>query len=203
MGFARQAAMKGRQNTELELADVQGQLDEVSRAKSDLDDRNLRMSREKADIGSQLQEADEELQDVMKKYKASVAAVATDQITIQDQAANIQELEAERNKLREQLAEINQRLDHMEGEKFQKEVDELKMKESSTLDELKKHTRAMRDVKEDLSNIQSKEQEASHKKSELEKQLQPAETETETVKNELKLANKRIEDLQAAISGEI
>jgi len=244
--FARQAAMKGRQNTELELADVQGQLDEVSRAKSDLDDRNLRMSREKADIGSQLQEADEELQDVMKKYKASVAAVATDQITIQDQAANIQELEAERNKLREQLAEINQRLDHMEGEnvstaqhkrlelkvrelesklelekttknrlesqiqrgkeigeKFQKEVDELKMKESSTLDELKKHTRAMRDVKEDLSNIQSKEQEASHKKSELEKQLQLAETETETVKNELKLANKRIEDLQAAISGEI
>merc|ERR1712106_121605 len=78
-----------------------------------------------------------------------------------------------------------------------------KMKESSTLDELKKHTRAMRDVKEDLSNIQSKEQEASHKKSELEKQLQLAETETETVKNELKLANKRIEDLQVAISGDI
>jgi len=244
--FARQAAMKARQNTELELADVQGQLDEVSRAKSDLDDKSLRLSRERADLATQLQEADEELQDVMKKYKASVAAVATDQITIQDQAANIQELEAERNKLREQLAEINQRLDHMEGEnvstaqhkrlelkvrelesklelekttrnrldsqiqrgkeiaeKFQKEVDELKIKESSMLDELKKQARQMRDLKEDLSNVQSKEQEASHKKSELEKQLELAETETQTVKNELKLANKRIEDLQAAISGEI
>ena len=82
--------MKGRQSTDLELADVQGQLDEVSRSKSDLDDRNLRLSREKADLASQLQEADEEQQDVMKKYKASVAAVAADKITIQDQAANIQ-----------------------------------------------------------------------------------------------------------------
>ena len=32
------------------------------------------------------------------------------------------------------------------AEKFQKEVDELKMKESSTLDELKKHARQMRYV---------------------------------------------------------
>ena len=42
-------------------------------------------------------------QDVMRKYKASVSAVTTDQITIQDQAGSIQTLEAERNKLREQV----------------------------------------------------------------------------------------------------
>merc|ERR550532_35173 len=114
--FARTAAMKARQNAELELADVQVQLEDVSRGKADLDEKNLRLGREKADLGSHLQEMEEELQDVMRKYKASVSAVTTDQITIQDQAATIQTLEAERNKLREQCAEISQRLDHMEGE---------------------------------------------------------------------------------------
>lgn len=43
----------------------------------------------------------------------------------------------------------------------------------------------------------------SHKKSDLEKQLEVAEAETLTVRNELKTAQKRIEDLQVAISGEI
>ena len=42
-----------------------------------------------------------------------------------------------------------------------------------------------------------------HKKSDLEKQLEVAEAETLTVRNELKTAQKRIEDLQVAISGEI
>merc|ERR1719430_355756 len=82
--FARTAAMKARQNAELELADTVVQLEDVSRAKSDLEERHLRQGREKADLASQLQESEEELQDVMRKYKASVAAVSTDQITIQD-----------------------------------------------------------------------------------------------------------------------
>ena len=45
----------------------------------------------------------------MRRYKASVAAVTTDQITIQDQSLTIQSLECERNKLREQYAELCQR----------------------------------------------------------------------------------------------
>ena len=88
--FARTAAMKARQNSELELADTVVQLEDVSRAKSDLEERHLRQGRERADLASQLQESEEELHDVMRKYKASVAAVSTDQITIQDQAGSIQ-----------------------------------------------------------------------------------------------------------------
>ena len=127
--FARTAAMKARQNAELELADTVVQLEDVSRAKSDLEEKHLRQGREKADLASQLQESEEELQDVMRKYKASVAAVSTDQITIQDQAGSIQvikqeyfshtlvffqELEEERNKLREQLAELSQRVESLD-----------------------------------------------------------------------------------------
>ena len=41
-------------------------------------------------------------------------AVTTDQITIQDQAASIAELEAERNKLRETVAELSTKVESME-----------------------------------------------------------------------------------------
>merc|ERR1711962_1029890 len=142
--FARTAAMKARQNAELELADVQVQLEDCSRSKTDLDEKNLRLTRERADLASQLQENEEELQDVMRKYKASVSAVTTDQITIQDQAATIQNLEAERNKLREQCAEISQRLDHMEGDNVstsQHKRLELKIRELESKLELEKTTK--------------------------------------------------------------
>ena len=45
--------------------------------------------------------------------------------------------------------------------------------------------------------------ELSQKKGDVEKQLEVAEVEAITVKNELKLAMKRIEDLQIAITGEL
>merc|ERR1719318_1182511 len=237
--FARTAAMKGRQNAELELADVQIQHEDVSRSKSDLEDKHLRMAREKADIASQLQENEEELHDIMRKYKASVAAVSTDQITIQDQAGTIQELEEERNKLREQLAEMSQRVDCLDAdnvstlqhkrlemkirelesklelelttrsrmdtqiEKLNKEIDDMRLRDQSSQEQQRKIARQLRDLKEDYTTIQGKETELSQKKGDLEKQLEVAEVETMTVKSDLKLAMKRIEDLQVAISGEI
>ena len=54
-----------------------------------------------------------------------------------------------------------------------------------------------------MAGVQSRELELSHRKSDLEKQLELAEAETLTVKNELKIALRRIDDLQAAIGGEM
>jgi len=244
--FARTAAMKARQNAELELADTQTQLDDLSRSKQELEDRHLRVNREKTELSSQLQENEEELQEVMRKYKASVAAVSTDQITIQDQQNTIQELEDERNKLRDSVAELSSKLGNLEGEnvstaqhkrlelkireleskleleitsknrmetqisrlkevieKVHKEKEDCRLREQASLDQQKKFSRQLRDLKEDYATIQGKETELSQKKFDLEKQLEVAESETLTVKSDLKLALKRIEDLQAAIAGEI
>ena len=94
--FARSAAIKAKQNSELELADVQiqvgdsfyichefltmmrlsalnnnnnyFQLDDVMRCKHETEERNLRLTREKADLTSSLAENEEELQEVMRRY---------------------------------------------------------------------------------------------------------------------------------------
>jgi len=42
----------------------------------------------------------------MKKYKASVSQLSVDQITIQEQANRIADMEEERNKLKEQVTTV-------------------------------------------------------------------------------------------------
>ena len=244
--FARTAALKGKQNAELELADVQQQLDDIIRTKGNLEEKHLRMAREKADLSSQLEENEEEMHDIMRKYKASVAQVTTDQITIQDQAATIHQMEDEKQKLKEQLAELCQKVDFMDVEtvsnltlkrlemkirelesklelelttkgrmetqigrlketieRLNKEIDDIRIKEQSSQDHQKKLNRQLRDLKEDYATLQGKEGDLVQKNGDLEKQIEVSDVEIMTLKSDLKLAMKRIEDLQVAISGDI
>merc|ERR1711970_1407816 len=55
----------------------------------------------------------------------------------------------------------------------------------------------------DETRLREQSSQEQQKKGDLENQLEVAEVETMTVKSDLKLAMKRIEDLQVAISGEI
>ena len=119
------------------------------RCKHETEERNLRLTRERADLQSSLTENEEELQEVMRRYKACVGAVSTDQITIQDQSLTIQTLECEWNKLREQYAELCQRLDHLEGENVstvQHKRVELKIRELESKLELEKTTKTRMDT---------------------------------------------------------
>merc|ERR1712045_1042980 len=244
--FARTAALKGKQNSELELADVQQQLDDIIRTKGNLEEKHLRMAREKADLSSQLEENEEEMHDIMRKYKASVAQVTTDQITIQDQSSSIQQLEDDKTKLKEQLAELLQKVDCMDVdtvsnltmkrlemkireldsklelevttkgrmetqigrlketiERLNKEIEDIRIKEQSSQDQQKKMGRQLRDLKEDYATLQGKESDLLQKNGDLEKQIEVSDVEVLTLKGDLKLAMKRIEDLQVAISGDI
>ena len=119
-------------------------MEDIIRNKNEVDERNLRLTREKADLQSALNENEEELSEVMRENKACVATVNTDQISIQDQSLTIQSLEQERNKLREQYAELCQKLDHLEGENvstIQHKRLELKIREMESKLELEKTTK--------------------------------------------------------------
>merc|ERR1719262_775104 len=76
-------------------------------------------------------------------------------------------------------------------------------KESGAQDNARKLQRQLRDLKEEYAAMQQKEIEVNAKKNEFEKLLELAEAETVTARNDLKLALKRIEDLQTAINGEL
>ena len=142
--FARTAAIKAKQNAEMELADVQAQLDDVLRNKGEVEDKLLRVGREKADIAGHLEDNEEELADVMKKYKAAVAQLSVDQITIHEQANNITDLEEERNSLKEQLAEYAQKIQSLDGDNVssaQHHRLELKIRELESKLDLEQTTR--------------------------------------------------------------
>ncbi|KAL3271768.1 hypothetical protein HHI36_022238 [Cryptolaemus montrouzieri] len=86
-------------------------------------------------------------------------------------------------------------------EKLQSEVTLSKTKEQQAHDQIKKLQRALRETKEELNATVSKEMEAIQKKKDLEKRLENLEAEAASDRNDLKLAKKRIEDLQFALQG--
>ena len=88
-------------------------------------------------------------------------------------------------------------------EGLNKDNENLRVREKATNDEMRKMSKVMRDTKEELVAKQGKDTEYSHKKLDFEKQLELAEAETISVRNELKIAQRRIEDLQAAIQGDM
>ena len=244
--FARTAALKARGNIELELVETNSMLEDSSRAKTDLEEKLVKVGREKADLAQQVRENEEEMMELMKKYKAAVSACSIDQITIQDQALTIQQLETERNRAQELLAEMEVKLDHFKGEQvsiathrrlelklremeskleleqtskgrleiqvgrlkeviegLNKDNESLRTREKSAQAEVKKLSKTLRDVKESLTGLQGKDSEFAQKKMDFEKQLELAEAETISVRNELKIAQRRIEDLQVAIQGDM
>merc|ERR1711935_777873 len=244
--FAKTAAFKAKQNLDLELGDVQQQLEDIIRPKSDLEDRLMSVSREKTDMSSQLEDNEEELHEVMKKYKASVAQLSVDQITISEQCNRVTDLEEEKTQLKSQVAELITKITSLEGEnlanpaqsrlelkvkeleskleleqttrgrmetqihrlkeaieKLNHDCENLRIKEAAAQDQARKLQRQLRDLKEDYASVTQKEIEVNAKKNEFEKLLELAEAETVTARNDLKLALKRIEDLQSAINGEL
>ena len=57
-------------------------MEDIKKDKRIAEDRGLKLKKEKADLSSQLEENEEELQEVIAKYKASVSSVSADQMTI-------------------------------------------------------------------------------------------------------------------------
>lgn len=133
-----------------------------------------------------------------------------------------------RSRLEVQIARLKETVD-----KLQTEVSTAKVKEQQAQDQLRKLQRSLRSViakdwrlkkkmfwkllntsnayicficrelKEEHNNVVSKEAESMQKRKDLEKKCEIAETEATAAKTDLRLALKRIEDLQSAIQGEL
>lgn len=108
--LARSQAVKARQMAEGELAEVQQQLEDATRLRHECEERANAANRERTELRTQLEENEDELAEVMNKYRAAVQQLSAEQATLQDSVARVLELEADNSSLTEQLSELTARL---------------------------------------------------------------------------------------------
>ncbi|KAM8705772.1 hypothetical protein ACLKA7_010126 [Drosophila subpalustris] len=162
---ARTLAMKARQTAEAELAEVQAMFEESHRARNDAEERANTAHRDRAELQAQIEENEEELGELMKKYSATVKQLNAEQINVSESEFKLTELEAERNNLKEQVAELQHRLDNVEslGDPTMAVMSkrlEMRTKELESRLELEQATRARLEVqvsrhKESLEKLQN------------------------------------------------
>ncbi|CAG0880748.1 unnamed protein product [Cyprideis torosa] len=216
--FARTSALKAKQNVDLELQETSAQLEEITRTRNELDSKLVLVAREKAGLQSQLEEHEEEMSDVMKKYKAAVQQLSVDQLTLSDLSSQVSLLESEKNHLREQVAELSLRLEtqssdptHVhETKRLEMRIKELESRlelEETTRQRLEGQINRLRETVEALSNegeaLRTKEQVAQEACRRAQRSLrdlqedyaslQMRETEGDARRQEMELTTERLE----------
>lgn len=88
-------------------------------------------------------------------------------------------------------------------EKLQNDLSVSRGKEQQAQDQVRKIQRTMRELKEEIAKLSGKETENLQKRKELEKKCETLEAEASAARTDLRVALKRIEDLQSAIQGDL
>ncbi|GMR50128.1 hypothetical protein PMAYCL1PPCAC_20323, partial [Pristionchus mayeri] len=107
------AALKGRHGLESELAELRTQLEMALSSRKVAEERALSLLREKNTGIALLEEKDEQMQALLKKYKASVQQNQIDGIAIADYIEQIADLQSSKQKLVDELHERTSQLEHL------------------------------------------------------------------------------------------
>ncbi|XP_049714710.1 unconventional myosin-XVIIIa isoform X8 [Elephas maximus indicus] len=216
---------KAKAALEEQLSRLQREKNEIqNRLEEDQEDMNELMKKHKAavaqasrdlaqmnDLQAQLEEANKEKQELQEKLQALQSQVEfleqsmVDKSLVSRQEAKIRELETRLEFERTQV----KRLESLAGrlkenmEKLTEERDQRIAAENREKEQNKRLQRQLRDTKEEMGELARKEAEASRKKHELEMDLESLEAANQSLQADLKLAFKRIGDLQAAIEDEM
>ncbi|KAM4844542.1 unconventional myosin-XVIIIa isoform 2-T4 [Thomomys bottae] len=244
--FTCAAAVKARKAMEVEIEDLHLQIDDISKAKTALEEQLSRLQREKNEIQNRLEEDQEDMNELMKKHKAAVAQASRDLAQMNDLQAQLEETNKEKQEVQEKLQALQSQVEFLEQsmvdkslvsrqeakireletrlefektqvkrleglasrlkenmEKLTEERDQRTAAENREKEQNKRLQRQLRDTKEEMGELARKEAEASRKKHELEMDLESLEAANQSLQADLKLAFKRIGDLQAAIEDEM
>ncbi|XP_041657271.1 unconventional myosin-XVIIIa-like isoform X2 [Cheilinus undulatus] len=195
-----------------------------SRMEEDQEDMNELMKKHKAavaqsardlsqisDLQAQLEEATKEKQEIQEKVHSLQSQLEfmeqsmVEKSLVCRQEAKIRELETKLEYERTQIkrleslvGRLKENLEKMTEERNQRIAAENREKEQN-----KRMQRQIRDMKEESAELSKKEAEASRKKHELEMDIESLEAANQSLQVDLKLAFKRIGDLQAAIEDEM
>ncbi|XP_059188165.1 unconventional myosin-XVIIIa isoform X3 [Centropristis striata] len=216
---------KTKQGLEEQLSRLQREKNDLqSRMEEDQEDLNELMKKHKAavaqsaqnlaqisDLQAQLEEALKEKQEVQEKMQALQSQLEfqeqsmVEKSLVSRQEAKIRELETKLEfektqvkRLESLVTRLKENMEKLTEERDQRSSSEIREKEQN-----KRLQRQIRDVKEEMGELAKKETEASRKKHELEMDIESLEAANQSLQADLKLAFKRIGDLQAAIEDEM
>ncbi|KAG6928528.1 myosin XVIIIA, partial [Chelydra serpentina] len=216
---------KAKAALEEQLSRLQREKNEVqSRLEEDQEDMNELMKKHKAsvaqasrdlaqinDLQSQLEDANKEKQELQEKLQGLQSQLEfleqsmVDKSLVSRQEAKIRELETRLEFERTQVKRLESLASRLKEnmEKLTEERDQRAAAETREKEQNKRLQRQLRDTKEEMGELAKKEAEASRKKHELEMDLESLEAANQSLQSDLKLAFKRIGDLQAAIEDEM
>ncbi|OPJ78607.1 unconventional myosin-XVIIIa isoform C [Patagioenas fasciata monilis] len=216
---------KAKAALEEQLSRLQREKNEVqSRLEEDQEDMNELMKKHKAavaqasrdlaqmnDLQAQLEEVNKEKQELQEKLQGLQSQLEfleqsmVDKSLVSRQEAKIRELETRLEFERTQVKRLESLATRLKEnmEKLTEERDQRAAAENREKEQNKRLQRQLRDVKEEMGELAKKEAEASRKKHELEMDLESLEAANQSLQADLKLAFKRIGDLQAAIEDEM
>ncbi|XP_059525301.1 unconventional myosin-XVIIIa isoform X11 [Myotis daubentonii] len=216
---------KAKTALEEQLSRLQREKNEIqNRLEEDQEDMNELMKKHKAavaqasrdlaqmnDLQAQLEEANKEKQELQEKLQALQSQVEfleqsmVDKSLVSRQEAKIRELETRLEFERTQVKRLESLASRLKEnmEKLTEERDQRTAAENREKEQNKRLQRQLRDTKEEMGELARKEAEASRRKHELEMDLESLEAANQSLQADLKLAFKRIGDLQAAIEDEM
>ncbi|XP_008210437.1 unconventional myosin-XVIIIa isoform X1 [Nasonia vitripennis] len=195
------------EENEEELAEVlkkyRAAVQQVSAEQAQLQEAQVQIAAleaEKSSLKDQLSELSQRLESVEQLGDPTANSLATRRLEFRTKELE-SKLELEqttRARLETQIARLKENV-----EKLQSETALLRTKEQSAQDAARRLQRSLREAREEAATASAREQEATRARRDLEKALEAAEAETKVVKDDLRLALQRIEDLQSAIQGEL
>ena len=168
-----------KKHLEYELEEIRGALEDIVKKNQDLEKRFIEASKENNELTDKIFENEEEIQEIMKKYKNSVASITSDQITLQAQSLAIIQYENEITEIKDKNYNLLNRIEELEAikdtsdkrSKLQLKVSELEHKlelEKTTRNRMEMQITRLRETVEKLD----KETEELRLKSQDEQEMQ-------------------------------
>ena len=105
-----------KKTLENDIEEMRIALDDMTKSKGRVEEKCQMIMKENASITNQLEDTEEELQEMLKKYKTSVTTISSDQVLIQEQSFSIIELDHENGRLKEKNSDLLYRIEQLEND---------------------------------------------------------------------------------------
>ncbi|KAL1453635.1 hypothetical protein WDU94_009961 [Cyamophila willieti] len=184
------------------LKKYQASVQQLSTEQANLQEATTRISELETELSSykdQLAELNSKLESIETHGDpSSTLALKRLQLKSKELESKLEFEHTTRSRLEVQINRLKENTD-----KLQSECNILRGKDSANANEVRKHQRVVRELKESIQSLEAKQINEATKRKELEKEVQCRDAEITTLKSELSIASQRIADLQHAIQGDL